>query len=164
MLWLWNVFSKSRNVVQFVAELRKLFALMLRSKRKSINPNPTLRCLRNCSKYDAELFNQEDVSEFATILVNLIEESFDILFKLQQESQGGKSLASTEAKEAFTTDKSAALDFLSTEPALSMLADTNQLNLRNKNRKNPIVKLLNGDILINRKKSGNWTKTKPISN
>jgi hypothetical protein len=75
--------ENSRNVVLFICELRKLFGFMLKSKRKAINPSLTLRYLRNCSKFDVDNFNQEDVSEFATILVNLIEEGFDILYKLQ---------------------------------------------------------------------------------
>ena len=161
---------------------------MLKSKRKAINPNPTLRCLRNCSKYDVETFNQEDVSEFATILVNLIEESFDILSKLQQQSQtktkdisvsslldsggAGVSLAiknlslsnfPDEIRKSSTLDSTEnellASDNLNIRPigekTTLAIATANTLanNLR-KNRKNPIVNLLNGDILINRKNSG----------
>lgn len=40
-------------------ELRKLFVLLLKSKRKAINPNNSLRVLRNCSKYNVNNFNQE---------------------------------------------------------------------------------------------------------
>ena len=161
---------------------------MLKSKRKAINPNPTLRCLRNCSKYDVETFNQEDVSEFATILVNLIEESFEILSKLQQQSKTktkdisvsslldsggvGVSLAiknlslsnfSDEIRKSSTLDSTEndllANDNLNIRPigekTTLAIATANTLanNLR-KNRKNPIVNLLNGDILINRKNSG----------
>ena len=128
---------------------------MLRSKRKSINPNPTLRCLKNCSKYDSELFNQEDVSEFSTILVNLIEESFDILFKLQQQQQpqtspeGEVSIPILSDSSASSLSSSSPVKLLSQPTATK----TNLINMR-KNRKNPIVKLLNGDILINRKNSG----------
>jgi ubiquitin carboxyl-terminal hydrolase 25 len=146
---------KSKNVVQFVNELRKLFALMLKSKRKSINPNPTLRCLKNCSKYDSELFNQEDVSEFATILVNLIEESFDILYKLQQQKELAEGTIIP-----ILTDSISSMSLLSQSPVATPATTTtpiqklnsNLINMR-KNRKNPIVKLLNGDILINRKNS-----------
>ena len=128
---------------------------MLRSKRKSINPNPTLRCLKNCSKYDSELFNQEDVSEFATILVNLIEESFDILFKLQQQQQ---PLVTGEGEVVIPILSDASTSSLSSSSPVKLLTQTtatkaNLINMR-KNRKNPIVKLLNGDILINRKNSG----------
>lgn len=121
-------------MVLFVSELRKLFALMLKSRRKSINPSSTLLCLRNCSKYDVEMFNQEDVSEFATILVNLLEESFDVVSKLQQQTQTAVELP------IHRDDQLA-----------NMLTD--KLNIR-KNRKNPIVNLLNGDILISRKNTG----------
>ncbi len=169
--------DNSRNVIHFILELRKLFALMLKSKRKSINPNPTLRCLKACSKYDSELFNQEDVSEFATILVNLIEESFDILAKQQETEENNSATALTKtplnsasaARSPQTTDFSIPIQILSssslsstvseyklidtTEEKASLLS-ANQINLRIKNRKNPIVKLLNGDILINRTKSG----------
>ena len=131
--------------MQFVLELRKLFALMLKSKRKSINPNPTLRCLRKCSKYDAELFNQEDVSEFATILVNLIEESFDILDKVQQKRHDlspGDIVLPVHFEPSYTIN-------ISLEA--SLMWESSQLRVKNK--RNPIVKLLNGDILINRKKT-----------
>ncbi len=169
--------DNSRNVIHFILELRKLFALMLKSKRKSINPNPTLRCLKACSKYDSELFNQEDVSEFATILVNLIEESFDILAKQQETEENNSATALTKtplnsasaARSPQTTDFSIPIQILSssslsstvseyklidtTEEKWSLLS-ANQINLPIKNRKNPIVKLLNGDILIKRTKSG----------
>lgn len=126
---------------------------MLKSKRKSINPNPTLRCLKNCSKYDSELFNQEDVSEFATILVNLIEESFDILYKLQQQKELAEGTIIP-----ILTDSISSMSLLSQSPVATPTTtptqklNSNLINMR-KNRKNPIVKLLNGDILINRKNS-----------
>lgn len=168
---------KSRNVVYFVLELRKLFTLMLKSKRKSINPNPTLRCLRNCSKYDVELFNQEDVSEFATILVNLIEESFDIHEKLQQqrkndsgcvlssktpemaaEQQSGDVILPVQFESLISPVSHMATAKKKQAPTASVessaIGDSSQQPLRIKNKKNPIVKLLNGDILINRTKSG----------
>ena len=157
---------------------------MLKSKRKAINPNPTLRCLRSCSKYDVDTFNQEDVSEFATILVNLIEESFDILFKMQQSTNeanvsGGASVDSNAmgvtlninnlSKISESPQKTSSLDsqemteIYSNTVKLKPIGDKTTLaiatantlanNLR-KNRKNPIVNLLNGDILINRKNSG----------
>lgn len=160
----------------FVLELRKLFTLMLKSKRKSINPNPTLRCLRNCSKYDVELFNQEDVSEFATILVNLIEESFDILDKLQQrkndsgcvlssrtpamavDQQSGDVILPVQFESLISPDSQMTAAKTKQAPTASVessaFGDSSQQQLRIKNKKNPIVKLLNGDILINRTKSG----------
>lgn len=134
--------------MKFVLELRKLFALMLRSKRKSINPSQTLKCLRNCSKYDVDTFNQEDISEFATILVNLIEESFNVSFKQQQSN----SLAPS-------SDEDVLSNLIETSMALEE-GDTNKDTTRatassnnNKNRNNPIVNLFNGDIKIMRKSS-----------
>lgn len=164
-------------MVLFVAELRKLFALMLKSRRRTINPSPTLLCLRNCSKYDVEMFNQEDVSEFATILVNLLEESFDVITKLntqqQQQTQirplqpsnvvelpihrvsstGGDSSAPVVGSEIKSKQADADDADVLTDLHLANLL-TDKLNIR-KNRKNPIVNLLNGDILITRKSTGN---------
>jgi hypothetical protein len=152
---------------------------MSKSKRKSINPNQTLRCLGLCSKYDVFTFNQEDVSEFATILVNLIEESFDIVFKVQQSKQVAPLAAKEdntdvsvlpsspiatnfESLESHLNESDSLVDGLQnlnlSKQSQQQTSDTsktinlNHLNLR-KNRKNPIVKLLNGDILINRKNS-----------
>lgn len=130
---------------------------MLRSKRKSINPSSTLRCLKKCSKYDVELFSQEDVSEFATILVNLVEESFDILDKIQQESNQIPKKQDAASKDISIPIEISSSSFSATVSSSSVLDSTdnsNQINLRIKNRKNPIVKLLNGDLLINRKKTG----------
>lgn len=168
------LFIKSKNMVNFVVELRKLFALMYKSKRRAINPNNTLRFLRNCSKYDVDTFNQEDVSEFATILVNLIEESFDVLAKLQQQrssapqTPGGaappqssismsgtdetiieKYLASLNLNAAAASSQTATTAATAEAERLN-ITNSNLINFR-KNRKNPIVNLLNGDMLISRK-------------
>ena len=145
-------------MVNFVVELRKLFALMYKSKRRAINPNNTLRFLRNCSKYDVETFNQEDVSEFATILVNLIEESFDVLSKLQQQ-RSAPTTPGGQVDEAVIENYLASLNLNApAAPAATATAETERLNITNsnlinfrKNRKNPIVNLLNGDMLISRK-------------
>lgn len=131
-------------MLQFVAELRKLFALMLKSNRKVINPSQTLKCLKNCSKYDVELFNQEDVSEFTTILVNLIEESFNILYNIKQQ-QACISQESTVSKDQELLNIS----------DLSLTEASDQGNLK-KNKSNPIVSMLNGDIIVNRKNSGEY--------
>lgn len=137
-------------MVLFVAELRKLFALMLKSRRKTINPSATLLCLRNCSKYDVEMFNQEDVSEFATILVNLLEESFDVITKLQlqQQQQQQQSSNVIELPIHRVGEENSSGD----QQLANLLTD--KLNIHRKNRKNPIVNLLNGDILISRKNTG----------
>lgn len=172
-------------MVLFVAELRKLFALMLKSRRRTINPSPTLLCLRNCSKYDVEMFNQEDVSEFATILVNLLEESFDVISKLQSSTSSSSSSSQVSSQTTTTTTIPVSVqtkvnmielpihreDDATTMAATSLTTTnskdenddesvlahllTEKLNIR-KNRKNPIVNLLNGDILITRKTTGNY--------
>lgn len=160
--------DNSKNVVNFVIELRKLFALMSQSKRRAINPNATLRCLKTCSRYDVETFNQEDVSEFATILVNLIEESFDILFKLQQSKQQQQQtseqpptddmhlIESFMASLDLNKSDSSAQEHLLLDELKLNIANTNLTNLR-KNHKNPIVNLLNGVMLISRKNSDEET-------
>ncbi|CAF0707342.1 unnamed protein product [Brachionus calyciflorus] len=132
--------DKQKNMLLFVAELRKLFALMLRSKRKIINPNPTLKCLKNCSKYDSELFNQEDVSEFMTILVNIIEESFEIWNNLKLDQQEEKKQAEEE-------------NLVSKLNENLNLIDDEQLKKANlkKSKNNPIVNLLDGEIIVMRK-------------
>lgn len=107
--------------------------------------------MRNCSKYDVDTFNQEDVSEFSTILVNLLEESFDVMFKVQQKQQ--QSQSSTLAQEGDEQVTSTSDDTSTADVKKPAGLDPDKLNLR-KNRKNPIVNLLNGDILINRKNSG----------
>jgi hypothetical protein len=84
-------------------------------------------------------FILKDVSEFSTILVNLIEESFEILFKLEQTSEIKvvNEPTRTTLTSATTDDQLTSIDEASNK----------------KNRKNPIVNLLNGDILISRKNS-----------
>jgi hypothetical protein len=131
---------------------------MLNSKGKAINPKPTLKCLRNFSKYDVDTRNQEDVSEFATILVNLIEESFDILFKLQSSQSKVKDVTASSLLDStlgsIENELLASNNFNIKPPSdKTTLAIATANNLR-KNRKNPIVNLLNGDILLNRKNSG----------
>lgn len=144
-----NFVVKSRNMVLFVAELRKLFALMLKSRRKTINPSTTLLCLRNCSKFDVEMFNQEDISEFSTILVNLIEESFDVIAKLQlQQQQQQQHQSNVVELPIHRVGEESAGD----EQLANLLTD--KLNIHRKNRKNPIVNLLNGDVLTSRKNTG----------
>lgn len=136
--------------MKFVLELRKLFALMLRSKRRTLNPSQTLKCLRNCSKYDVDTFNQEDISEFATILVNLIEESFNLSFKQQQSESVHPDKGGDEDVLTNMIESSLALDDQKSKEATTTTTTTQSTN---KNRNNPIVNLFNGDIKIMRKSS-----------
>jgi hypothetical protein len=132
---------KSKSIVQFVLELRKLFALMLKSRRKAMNPNFSLKYLRQCSKYNVN-FNQEDVSEFSTTLVNLIEESFDIIAKISDQSTTTTTTTQFPSTTLATTIISSAVSSYTGKDTLDDTQNTR------KNRKNPIVNLLNGDIKI----------------
>ena len=128
--------ENERHLVQFVLELRRLFALMARSRRRVITPSQTLRMLRSCSKYDASTFNQEDVSEFATILVNLIEDSFNLLSDLQQ-------------KQIEVVEKG--LDGLSVEEEslkASLTFSPSKMTTPANTRKNPIINLFNGKAVV----------------
>ena len=156
--------DQSRHVVQFVCELRKLFAFMQSSRRRAINPNQTLRLLCSCSKYDVDTFNQEDVSEFATRLVNLIEESFDILHRVrqQQQQQQHESNDDNESHSTTLTSTSTSTATLTTLTTLNNSTEGAEAStaealaaaaLARKNCKNPIVNLLNGDILRSRTNS-----------
>lgn len=90
--------------------------------------------------------------------MNLIEESFEILFKLEQtnEMKINNELDSNEPTRTTLTSTSATS--ISTakneQPPQQCIekSDDSKENNR-KNRKNPIVNLLNGDILISRKNS-----------
>jgi hypothetical protein len=139
--------NSSRNVVLFIQELRKLFALMLRSNRKEINPSKALKLLRNCSKYDVEAYSQEDVSEFSTILVDLIEEGFDILNKvITNKTENCSSEASILTGESSSNSKI----LIHSEP--NKLINENNNNYKSKD--NPIFSLLSGRIKTLRKCSG----------
>lgn len=118
---------------------------MLKSRRKSINPNLSLKYLRQCSKYNVN-FNQEDVSEFSTTLVNLIEESFDIIAKISEQS----TLTSTATTLQFPSSTSSAATTIISSTFNSFTGKDTLEDTQNtrKNRKNPIVNLLNGDIKI----------------
>jgi hypothetical protein len=143
--------TNTRNVTQFVLELRRLFALMLRSARRSINPSQTLKLLKKCSKFDADAFNQEDVSEFATILINLIEDSFNVLYKLQQQCQTQRS----EIDKCMSPVSDNELQPSSGSVAVPESESTQEeLTKDRKNRtNNPIANLFDGDIKIIRKSS-----------
>lgn len=134
-------------MVLFVAELRKLFALMLKSKRRIINPNQTLKCLKNCSKFDCEMSNQEDVSEFMTILVNIIEESFEKLNILKQSQSEEKPIIETE-------NIVSKINELNIKPTTEYRSESKNVQGPKKSKNNPIVNLLDGEIVVKRKDSG----------
>ncbi|RNA04444.1 ubiquitin carboxyl-terminal hydrolase 28 isoform X1 [Brachionus plicatilis] len=138
--------DREKNMVLFVAELRKLFAQMLKSKRRVINPNPTLKCLKNCSKFDSDMSNQEDVSEFMTILVNIIEESFEIWSNLKQSQPEQKPVNESENLVSKLNEQ------LNIKPLTDFRSEHKNVGLK-KSKNNPIVNLLDGEIIVKRKDS-----------
>ncbi len=69
--------QRAKNIAEFMAELRKLFALMLASERKYVDPSRAVEILRGGFCGDATNDNQqEDVSEFTHILFAWMEEAF----------------------------------------------------------------------------------------
>ncbi|KAJ8280879.1 hypothetical protein GJAV_G00060370 [Gymnothorax javanicus] len=72
--------------VRFVRELRRLFALMLASKRKYVDPSRALEIL-NTAFQSSGSQQQQDVSEFTHRLLDWLEEAFQV----QEERDGEKS-------------------------------------------------------------------------
>lgn len=78
--------DKERKILEFMSELRKLFALLLGSQRKYVDPSQAVGILRgslggesggnaNSTGYDN---NQQDVSEFTHKLLDWLEEAFKV--------------------------------------------------------------------------------------
>lgn len=59
--------------VMTVRELQKLFAFLIESRKKYIDPSNVIQCLRNFFKED---LNQQDVSEFMIKLIDYLEDTF----------------------------------------------------------------------------------------
>lgn len=67
--------------VSFMTELRILFALMLGSKRKYVDPTKAVQILKEALKYngsESNPGNQQDVSEFTHKLLEWLEDSFKV--------------------------------------------------------------------------------------
>lgn len=67
--------------VSFMTELRFLFALMLGSKRKYVDPTKAVQILKEALKYngsESNPGNQQDVSEFTHKLLEWLEDSFKV--------------------------------------------------------------------------------------
>ncbi|CAF3670140.1 unnamed protein product [Adineta steineri] len=62
-------------------ELRYLFALMLKSPRRSINPDRAIKKFKNTRKLCGLDFSHEDCSEFATHLIDLVELAYETIGK-----------------------------------------------------------------------------------
>ena len=83
-----NGYNERRaKIVEFMQELRKLFALMVSSQRKYVDPTRAVEILRGSTRFGSlqqqnkDLFsveanNQQDVSEFTHIVLEWVEEAF----------------------------------------------------------------------------------------
>ncbi|CAF1056361.1 unnamed protein product [Adineta ricciae] len=70
--------SHEKKAIDFTKNLRQLFVLMLKSPRRSIDPEPAIRSFNETGKLSGVNFSQEDCSEFAIHLIDLIELGFEI--------------------------------------------------------------------------------------
>ena len=77
--------DRRRKIVEFMLELRKLFALMVGSQRKYVDPTRAVDILRgsigtlqneNKDILNIDINNQQDVSEFTHIVLEWVEEAF----------------------------------------------------------------------------------------
>lgn len=76
--------DKRKKILAFMAELRKLFSLLLKSQRKYVDPSKAVGILRgtlgggNSNDNATSVSNQQDVSEFTHKLLDWLEEAFNI--------------------------------------------------------------------------------------
>ena len=79
--------DRRRKIVEFKLELRKLFALMVGSQRKYVDPSRAVDILRgsigtlqneNKDILNIDTNNQQDVSEFTHIVLEWVEEAFKV--------------------------------------------------------------------------------------
>ncbi|CAF1400668.1 unnamed protein product [Adineta ricciae] len=70
--------SHEKKAIDFMKKLGQLFVLMLKSPRRSINPEPVIQSFNETGKLSGVGFSQEDCSEFAIHLIDLIELGFEI--------------------------------------------------------------------------------------
>lgn len=76
--------DRRKKIVEFMLELRKLFALMVATRRKYVDPTRAVDILRgsigimqqNKDLLNIETNNQQDVSEFTHIVLEWVEEAF----------------------------------------------------------------------------------------
>ncbi|KAM5294005.1 ubiquitin carboxyl-terminal hydrolase 28-like [Glossophaga mutica] len=70
--------EKEKRNVMFMEELQRLFALMIGSNRKFVDPSPALNLLRGTFQ-SADEEQQQDVSEFTHKLLDWLEDAFQLL-------------------------------------------------------------------------------------
>ncbi|CAF1020451.1 unnamed protein product [Adineta ricciae] len=73
--------DSEQQALYFTEELRYLFALMLKSPRRSINPDRAIKKFKNTRKLCGVDFSHEDCSEFATHLIDLVELAYETIGK-----------------------------------------------------------------------------------
>ncbi|XP_032888257.1 ubiquitin carboxyl-terminal hydrolase 25 isoform X1 [Amblyraja radiata] len=78
--------QKERRNLPFMRELRHLFALMISSKRKYVDPSRAVEILKDTFKSND--LQQQDVSEFTHKLLDWLEDAFQV--KAEDESDGEK--------------------------------------------------------------------------
>ena len=88
--------DRRRKIVEFMLELRKLFALMVGSQRKYVDPSRAVDILRgsigtlqneNKDILNIDTNNQQDVSEFTHIVLEWVEEAFkDDVLQIKSEA------------------------------------------------------------------------------
>ncbi|XP_059824958.1 ubiquitin carboxyl-terminal hydrolase 25 isoform X1 [Hypanus sabinus] len=78
--------QKERRNLPFMRELRQLFALMVSSKRKYVDPSRAVEILKDTFKSND--LQQQDVSEFTHKLLDWLEDAFQV--KAEEERDGEK--------------------------------------------------------------------------
>ncbi|CAF3719635.1 unnamed protein product [Rotaria sordida] len=73
--------ESEKQAICFTEELRNLFILMLKSTRRSINPDRAIKKFKNTRKLCGVDFSHEDCSEFAIHLIDLVELAYETVGK-----------------------------------------------------------------------------------
>ncbi|CAF3727151.1 unnamed protein product [Rotaria sp. Silwood1] len=73
--------DSEKQAICFTEELRNLCFLMLKSPRRSINPDRAIKKFKNTRKLCGVDFSHEDCSEFATHLIDLVELAYETVGK-----------------------------------------------------------------------------------
>ena len=135
--------DRRKKIVEFMLELRKLFALMVGSQRKYVDPTRAVDILRgsigtlNTQNKDnilnIETNNQQDVSEFTHIALEWVEEAF----KSENSGNGNHEKSETEAMQMDADEKE-------NNEEKEVEAKKNQIN---SNENNPMSQLFYGKVL-----------------
>ena len=146
--------DRQRKIVEFMLELRKLFAFMVGSARKYVDPSRAVDILRgfigfaqsssstNKDILNIETNNQQDVSEFTHIVLEWVEDAF------KGDSKQGQHQKSENCT-AMQTDEGEPGDGKEKENNEEKDPDDAEggNNLKNDNSENPMAKLFYGKVL-----------------